>query len=83
MFLFYDPDDLAAVAGGDKLPHEPQPYAKMEVDEHLFGIRSHQQKRHLGAVAFDRERGYLYLLEFQGDGDKSLVHVWRVTNPGD
>lgn len=79
-FLFYDPDDLAAVATGDKQPYEPQPYATMEIDEYLYGIGSHQQRRHVGAVSFDRERGYFYLLEFRGDGDKSLAHVWRVTD---
>jgi len=77
--LFFDPDDLAAVAAGKKKPHEPQPYATLAIDKVLFGIRSTQQQRHVGAACFDRTRGFLYVFEFRGDGDKSLVHVWRLT----
>jgi len=76
--LFYDPADLAAVAAGARKPHEPQPYATMAIDEHLFNVGSQRQTRHVGAIACDRRHGYLYVLEFRGDGDKSLVHVWQV-----
>ncbi len=76
--LFYDTGDLASVASGKKKPHEPQPYAIMEIDEFLYGVKSPQQTRHVGACAFDRERGLLYVFEFRGDEDKSLVHCWRV-----
>ena len=31
---------------------------------------------HLGAAAFDRERGLLYVLEPLADEERSLVHVW-------
>jgi hypothetical protein len=55
--IFYDPADLAAVAQGAMEPWEPQPYAVMGIDEVLFNVRSEQQKEHVGAVAFDRERG--------------------------
>ncbi len=78
--LFYDPADLAAVARGKKRPYEPQPYAVMKLDPHLFGVKKPQQKTHVRACTFDRGRGYLYVLEFRGDeDDKSLVHVWKVT----
>jgi hypothetical protein len=33
---------------------------------------------HLGAAAFDRQRGLLYVLEPLADEDRSIVHVWRV-----
>jgi len=78
MVLFYDPGDLAAVAAGKKKPWEPQPYATMEIDRRLYGVKSKRQVRHVGAACFDRERGFLYVFEFRGDGDKSLVHVWQV-----
>jgi hypothetical protein len=29
-------------------------------------------------VAFDRERGLLYVLEPLADEERTLVHVWRV-----
>jgi hypothetical protein len=76
--LFYDPADLAAVAGGEMETHLPQPYATLEIDDHLYGIHSTQQKYHLGAASFDRERGLLYVFEPFADGDRPLVHVWRV-----
>jgi hypothetical protein len=76
--LFFDPDDLAAVARGQKKPHEPQPYATLDIDDRLFVTRTPQQKHRVRACAFDRERGVLYAIEFRADGDKSLVHAWRV-----
>ena len=77
-FIFYDTDDLAGVASGAKEPWEPQPYTALDIDQSLFNIISTQQKSHLGAAAFDRTRGYLYVMEYRGDNDKCLAHVWKV-----
>ena len=79
--LFYAPDDLAAVARGAKRPWEPQPYASMNIDKYLFdpGFDHARSKRALlGDAAFDRSRGILYLVERRADGDKSLIHVFRI-----
>jgi len=76
--IFYDPADMAAVARGEMEPWEPQPYAALNIDGYLYHIGSGQQKYHVGAAAFDPERGLLYILEPLADGDKPLVHVWRV-----
>lgn len=76
-FIFYDPADLAVVTRGGMAPHEPQPYATLNVDEHLLNIQSGQQKHHLGAAALDRDNGLLYVFELFGDGDRPVVHVWR------
>jgi hypothetical protein len=76
--LFYATDDLAAVAAGRMKPHEPQPYATLDIDTLLFNVKAPQQKTHVRDCAFDPQRGLLYVTEFLGDGDKSLVHVWRV-----
>jgi len=70
--LFFDPADLAAVAKGRKKPHEPQPYAGLDVNAHLFGRGT------LGGAAYDRRRRLLYVFESGGDGDRPLVHVWQV-----
>ncbi|MGB3713522.1 MAG: hypothetical protein WA996_03740 [Candidatus Promineifilaceae bacterium] len=78
--VFYDPDDLAAVARGDMAPYEPQPYAALNVDPHLFNIQTGQQKHHLGAAAFDRERGLLYVIEPLVDDEKPLIHVWELVS---
>ena len=59
-------------------PYEPQPYATLDIDQYLYGIHSTQQNHHLGAAAFDRQRGLLYVFEPLVDEEKPLVHVWRV-----
>jgi len=76
--IFYDPAELAAVAQGRMEPWEPQPYATLDIDEYLYGVTSGQDLFHVGAASFDRQRRLLYVFEPLADGDKSLVHVWRV-----
>ncbi|MCG6964111.1 MAG: hypothetical protein LJE95_12675 [Acidobacteria bacterium] len=89
VLMFYDPDDLASVAAGSLGPYEPQPYAMFEIDEHLFlnaampdvamyNGYGDQRKGRLGAVAFDRGNGLLYVLEQFADEYRPLVHVWKV-----
>jgi hypothetical protein len=77
--IFYDPADLAAVASGARQPWEPQPYASLDLSDRLFAVGGAQDKHRVAAMGFDRERGYLYVFEPRADGDKSLVHVWRVS----
>ena len=78
--IFYDPAELAAVVRGEMEPWEPQPYATLEVDEYLYHVESARQWHHVGAASFDHERGLLYVFELFGDGDRPLVHVWRVSS---
>ena len=84
--LFYDPADFARVAVGEMESWEPQPFAALDIDEHLFlsppeWDRSmlgwgDQRRYRIGAAAFDRDSGYLYLLELFTDEAKPVVHVW-------
>jgi len=79
--LFYDPGDLAAVTRGEMETWEPQPYASLDLDDLLFdpGFDYENYKRYLvGDVAYDREHALLYLVERRADGDKSLIHVFRI-----
>jgi len=76
--IFYDPQDLGAVAKGRKKSSAPQPYGVLEIDKHLFGVKSKQQKSHLGGACFDRKRGLLYVFELRADEDKCIVHAWQV-----
>jgi hypothetical protein len=79
--LFYNPSDLAAVVTGAMEPWEPQPYATLDIDDYLLdpGYDHERQKRYLvGAVAFDRERSRLFIMERRADEDKSIVHVFQV-----
>ncbi len=86
--IFYDPADLEQVAAGTMEPWQPQPYAALDIDEHLYlappewdrvavgwGV---QRRYRIGDAAYDRERALLYVLELLADGGKPVVHVWRV-----
>lgn len=78
--IFYDTSDLAAVANGVMQPYEPQPYAVLEVDDLLYNVKSIQEWYHLGACSYDRAHGLFYVFEpGRGDGERTLVHVWRVS----
>ncbi len=87
-FLLYDPADLACVAAGELEAWEPQPYTLLDIDEHLYldppvwdevTLGWGDQRRYrIGAVAYDRQNGLLYVLELYADGGKPVVHVWRV-----
>lgn len=87
-FIFYDPNDLASVAAGKIESWEPQPYAVMDIDQYLYlnppewdkvNLGWGDQRRYrIGATAYDRESGLLYVLELYADGAKPVVHVWQV-----
>jgi hypothetical protein len=84
--IFYDPADFAAVLDGSMEPHEPQPYAVLDIDEHLFLNEAveavlgtgDQRIYRVGEMAYDRERGLLYLPERFADEAKPVIHVWGV-----
>lgn len=87
VMLFYDPADFAAVLDGTLEPYEPQPYAVMDIDENLFlnatiettYIGAGDQRHYrVGEMAYDRERGLLYVFELFADGAKPVVHVWEI-----
>jgi hypothetical protein len=88
-FILYDPADLARVASGEIEPWEPQPYAAVDIDEHLLfnpaGVEldllgaGEQRRYRIGDVTYDRDSGLLYMLELFADGAKPVVHVWRVS----
>jgi hypothetical protein len=87
-FILYDPADLAKVAAGQLESWQPQPYAVIDIDEHLYLNPPEwdlvevgwgdQRRSRIGDVAFDRQTGLLYVLELYGDGVKPLVHVWKI-----
>jgi len=80
--IFYDTSDLAAVAIGQMETWEPQPYAVLSIQGILFDpeLNPGDYKRDfISSAAFDRENGYLYIIERLGDEYKSVVHVWQVT----
>jgi hypothetical protein len=76
--IFYTPADLAAVATGAMGSGEPQPYAVLAIEDVLYNP-DFVLLNHLGAAAYDRERGLLYVLEPLADEERPIVHVWRIT----
>ena len=76
--LLYDPADLAAVVAGTLESHEPQPYATIPIEELLFNPQADLGRTQLGGAAYDANRALLYIVEFRGDVDRPLVHVWHV-----
>ena len=79
--LFFDPADLAKVASGEWETWQPQPYALLDLSEYWFDpvVRYELYKRDLvGAAAFDRENGLLYIVERLGDEAKSVIHVFGI-----
>jgi hypothetical protein len=87
-FILYDPNDLARVALGELESWQPQPYAVMDIDQHLFFNppewevamlgEGDQRRFRIGDVAYDRENGIVYVLELFAEGAKPVVHVWQV-----
>lgn len=71
VFLFYDPDDLAAVAAGAKQAHEPQPYAMLDISRYFF-----DEQPTLRGVAYDRARGLVYIYEY--GGEEPVIHVFQI-----
>lgn len=87
-FILYDPTQLARVAAGQLEPWQPQPYARVDIDNHLYLNPPEwdrvttgwgdQRRYRIGDAAYDRVRGRLYVLELYADGGKPVVHVWQI-----
>ena len=81
--IFFDPSQLAAVATGQIESYEPQPYASLDLTQFLFApyLENETYKRDIiGAAAFDRENGYLFMIERLADEFKSVIHVFHVNS---
>lgn len=86
--ILFDPTDFARVASGTMESWEPQPYALIDIDEHLYLDPpvwdeitlgwGEQRRNRIGAAAFDPGAGLLYVLELYADGARPVVHAWRV-----
>jgi len=75
MILFYDPQDLAAVAGGSMPSGRPQPYAALRIPKEIFFGIDHE----IFSAAWDAENRILYVTEFVRERDGRLIlHAWRI-----
>jgi hypothetical protein len=78
--MLYNPEDLAAVARGEKHSWEPQPYVVF--DTQRFSRRLSQEDPESGAIAFAPELRTLFYLEHNGDPEivYGLIHAWRLSS---
>ena len=79
--IFYDTSELAAVATGQMETWEPQPYATLSIQDVLIDPELDPKiykRDFIGATAFDRENGLIYIIERLADEYKSIVHVWQI-----
>ena len=73
--LFCDPADLSEVVAGSIAPLDVLPYATYSPTERVIG----GECALLGAAAYDRERGLIYVVEQEaGLWGETVVHVWQV-----
>lgn len=72
---FYDAQELAQVAAGQREPHTVLPYASHEGPPELWNSDCASP----GDLAFDRESRKLYWVE--RDGVEPLIHVYNVQEP--
>ena len=73
--LFYDPLELTEVLAGTREPWEVVPYTFYSPLTEVM----HPECAILGSVAFDRERGLIYVTEQEGGPEgETVVHVWQV-----
>ncbi len=87
-FILYDPADLARVASGELQSWQPQPYAAIDIDDHLYlnppvseviSLGAGTQRRYrIGASAYSSRNNSLYVLEQFADKSKPVVHVWQI-----
>jgi hypothetical protein len=79
VILLYDPNDLARVARGEMAPCMPQPYETMIITPRMLQPAD-TYKIKTGGVAYDDERGLLYVTEQYGYLEKyrPVVHVWKI-----
>ena len=80
--IFYDPSQLVAVARGELDSWDPQPYAVLDLNGYLLDptLDHGDYKRDLvGAAAFDRANGILYLVERLADEYRSVIHVFEIS----
>jgi hypothetical protein len=79
--IFYDTDQLGAVAVGELQAYHPQPYAVLDLNPYLINpeLNFSEYKRDLvGAMAFDAGHERLFILERLADEYRSVVHVFEI-----
>ncbi len=83
-FMFYDPEDIAAVVNGSLPSYSPQWYSRYEFNNsfHAYGPTFLATGAEAEFTAtYDRERGYIFVSESYvdgADGAAPIVHVFKI-----
>lgn len=74
--LFFDPQELKEVAEGTRNPWDVVPYTTLSLEAEVLNPGCAE----LGAAAFDRTGGLIYVTEeAAGPWGETVVHVWQVS----
>ncbi len=76
LFLFYRPAELVQVVAGEREAWSVVPYATLDPQEHFWPSCGWA----LGGMAFDSERGLVYVVQAEAFEGQPLVHVSRLVD---
>ena len=80
VFILFDPQHLARVAKGELRPNQLQPYAIIDLSQHMRHAKHVSDVLLLGDIAYDADRGRLYVMEPIADGARPIMHVFGLGN---
>lgn len=76
--MLYDSTDLGKVAQGQLQPHAVQPYAFLDLTQHMLVSRDITVMRYIGGVAYDDVNQRIFVMELHADGEKPVIHVFGI-----
>ncbi len=76
--LLYSPDDMARAAKGELPANQVQPYALLDLSGYMLREKLDTDMQLLGDAAYDHARGLLYVQELFAQGDRPVIHVFRL-----
>lgn len=78
VFYFYDPEDFAKVASGEREAWEPKPYRMMDSGQFFFN--KVDDASNIRAIAYDAARKYLYVVErnIWAYDPEPVIHVLKI-----
>ena len=76
--LLYSPDDLAKAAKGELPADQVQPYAMLDLSRFMLRKKLDTDMQLLGDAAYDPVRGLLYVQELFAQGDRPVIHVFKL-----
>lgn len=78
VLMFYSPMDLAAAATGELPVNQVQPCALLDLSSFMLHEKRDTDMQLLGDMTYDSTRGLMYLQELFADGDRPVIHVFRI-----